>query len=114
MPTKATASLWLKCARKRWISTKLSQGPGYSNEKLSLNFQSIELRSLLAVFADFTNINIVTSDTVTGAMTLRLQDVPWDQALQIIMEAKGLGMRKPETCSGLLPKMKSMIGPKGF
>jgi type IV pilus assembly protein PilQ len=56
------------------------------------------------VFADFTNINIVTSDTVTGAMTLRLQDVPWDQALQIIMEAKGLGMRKTGNVLWIAPK----------
>ena len=73
---------------------KLSQGPGYSGEKLSLNFQNIEVRSLLQVIADFTNFNIVTSDSVTGAVTLRLKDVPWDQALDIIMQAKGLGMRK--------------------
>jgi type IV pilus assembly protein PilQ len=90
--------------QKKVDLNKLSQGPGYSNEKLSLNFQSIELRSLLAVFADFTNINIVTSDTVTGAMTLRLQDVPWDQALQIIMEAKGLGMRKTGNVLWIAPK----------
>ena len=74
--------------------TKLTQGPGYTGEKLSLNFQNIEVRSLLQVIADFTNFNIVTSDSVTGAVTLRLKDVPWDQALDIIMQAKGLGMRK--------------------
>lgn len=94
----------IEVRQKKVDLNKLSQGPGYSNEKLSLNFQSIELRSLLAVFADFTNINIVTSDTVTGAMTLRLQDVPWDQALQIIMEAKGLGMRKTGNVLWIAPK----------
>ena len=73
---------------------KLTQGPGYAGEKLSLNFQNIEVRSLLQVIADFTNFNIVTSDSVTGAVTLRLKDVPWDQALEIIMQSKGLGMRK--------------------
>jgi type IV pilus assembly protein PilQ len=73
---------------------KLVQGPGYNGEKLSLNFQNIEVRSLLQVIADFTNFNIVTSDSVTGAVTLRLKDVPWDQALEIILQAKGLGMRK--------------------
>ena len=73
---------------------KLTQGPGYAGEKLSLNFQNIEVRSLLQVIADFTNFNIVTSDSVTGAVTLRLKDVPWDQALDIIMQAKSLGMRK--------------------
>ncbi len=74
--------------------TKLTQGPGYTGEKLSLNFQNIEIRSLLQVIADFTKFNIVTSDAVTGSVTLRLQDVPWDQALDIILQAKSLGMRK--------------------
>jgi len=90
--------------QKKVDLNKLTQGSGYSTEKLSLNFQSIELRSLLAVFADFTNTNIVTSDTVTGAMTLRLQDVPWDQALQIIMDAKGLGMKKTGNVLWIAPK----------
>jgi len=83
---------------------KLSQGPHYTGEKLSLNFQNIEVRSLLQVIADFTNFNIVTSDTVTGALTLRLKDVPWDQALQIIMDAKGLGMRKSGSVLWIAPK----------
>ena len=83
---------------------KLSQGPGYSGEKLSLNFQNIEVRSLLQVIADFTNFNIVTSDSVTGAVTLRLKDVPWDQALDIIMQAKGLGMRKSGNVLWIAPK----------
>jgi type IV pilus assembly protein PilQ len=74
--------------------SKLTQGPGYSGEKLSLNFQNIEVRALLQVIADFTNFNMVTSDSVTGSVTLRLKDVPWDQALDIILQAKGLGMRK--------------------
>ena len=83
---------------------KLTQGPGFSGEKLSLNFQNIEVRSLLQVIADFTNFNIVTSDTVTGSLTLRLKDVPWDQALQIIMDAKGLGMRKSGSVLWIAPK----------
>ena len=74
--------------------SKLTQGKGFNGEKLSLNFQNIEVRSLLQVIADFTNFNIVTSDSVTGTLTLRLKDVPWDQALEIILQAKGLGMRK--------------------
>ena len=94
----------IEIRQKKVDLNKLTQGPGYSTEKLSLNFQSIELRSLLAVFADFTNTNIVTSDTVTGAMTLRLQDVPWDQALQTIMDAKGLGMRKTGNVLWIAPK----------
>ncbi len=83
---------------------KLSQGPGYTGEKLSLNFQNIEIRSLLQVIADFTNFNIVTSDTVTGAVTLRLKDVPWDQALDIILQAKSLGMRKSGNVLLIAPK----------
>jgi type IV pilus assembly protein PilQ len=68
--------------------------PGYQGEKLSLNFQNVEIRSLLQVIADFTNLNIVTSDSVQGNLTLRLKDVPWDQALDIILQSKGLDMRK--------------------
>lgn len=83
---------------------KLTQGPGYSGQKLSLNFQNIEVRSLLQVIADFTNFNIVTSDSVTGSVTLRLQDVPWDQALDIILQAKGLGMRKTGNVLWIAPK----------
>ncbi len=67
---------------------------GYAGEKLSLNFQNIEVRAVLQVIADFTGLNIVTSDTVTGNLTLRLKDVPWDQAMDIITQSKGLAMRK--------------------
>jgi len=94
----------IEVRQKKVDTSKLSQGPGYTGEKLSLNFQSIEVRSLLQVIADFTNFNIVTSDTVTGSLTLRLKDVPWDQALQIIMDAKGLGMRKSGTVLWIAPK----------
>jgi type IV pilus assembly protein PilQ len=83
---------------------KLSQGPGFTGEKLSLNFQNIEVRALLQVIADFTNFNVVTSDTVTGNVTLRLQDVPWDQALDIILQAKGLGMKKNGNVLWIAPK----------
>ena len=83
---------------------KLTQGPGYSGEKLSLNFQNIEVRALLQVIADFTNFNVVTSDTVTGSVTLRLKDVPWDQALDIILQAKNLGMRKSGNVIWIAPK----------
>ena len=91
--------------RQQKIDTnKLTQGPGYAGEKLSLNFQNIEIRSLLQVIADFTNFNIVASDTVTGAVTLRLKDVPWDQALDIILQARGLGMRKTGNVLLIAPK----------
>lgn len=75
---------------------KLTQGTrqGYKGEKLSLNFQNVEVRAVLQVIADFTGLNIITSDTVTGSLTLRLKDIPWDQALDIIMQTKGLDMRK--------------------
>jgi type IV pilus assembly protein PilQ len=85
-------------------SSKLSQGPGYNGQKLSLNFQNIEVRSLLQVIADFTNFNVITSDSVSGAVTLRLQDVPWDQALDIILQSKGLGMRKTGNVLWIAPK----------
>jgi type IV pilus assembly protein PilQ len=76
--------------------TRLFQGTrqGYQGERLSLNFQNVDVRSLLQVIADFTNLNIITSDSVGGSITLRLKDVPWDQALDIILQSKGLDMRK--------------------
>jgi type IV pilus assembly protein PilQ len=83
---------------------KLTQGPGYTGDKLSLNFQNIEVRALLQVIADFTNFNVVTSDTVTGNVTLRLKDVPWDQALDIIMQARGLGLKKSGNVLWIAPK----------
>ena len=66
----------------------------YQGDPLSLDFQSIEIRDALKVIADFTQINIVTSDAVSGALTLRLKNVPWDQALDVILQAKRLGMRR--------------------
>ncbi|HQS91607.1 type IV pilus secretin PilQ [Polaromonas sp.] len=94
----------LEVRQQKIEPNKLTQGPGYAGEKLSLNFQNIEIRSLLQVIADFTNFNIVTSDTVTGSVTLRLKDVPWDQALDIILQAKGLGMRKTGNVLLIAPK----------
>jgi type IV pilus assembly protein PilQ len=85
---------------------KLVQGSrgGYSGEKLSLNFQNIEVRSVLQVIADFTNLNIITSDTVAGSLTLRLKDVPWDQALDIILQTRGLDMRKNGNVIWIAPR----------
>jgi type IV pilus assembly protein PilQ len=94
----------LEVRQQKIDAAKLTQGPGYNGEKLSLNFQNIEIRSLLQVIADFTNFNIVTSDTVNGAVTLRLKDVPWDQALDIILQAKSLGMRKSGNVLLIAPK----------
>ncbi len=65
----------------------------YTGERLSLNFQSIEVRAVLQLIADFTGINMVTSDTVKGNLTLRLKNVPWDQALDIVLKTKGLAKR---------------------
>lgn len=75
---------------------KLVQGSrtGYQGEKLSLNFQNVDVRRLLQVIGEFTGLNIVVSDTVGGAITLILRDVPWDQALDIVLQQKGLDMRK--------------------
>lgn len=67
---------------------------GYAGEKLTLNFQKIDVREALNVIADFTELNMVISDTVTGNLTLRLKDVPWDQAFDIILQSRGLDMRK--------------------
>ncbi len=67
---------------------------GYTGERLSLNFQNIEVRAILQLIADFTGLNMVTSDAVGGNVTLRLKNVPWDQALDIILRSRGLGMRQ--------------------
>jgi type IV pilus assembly protein PilQ len=77
-------------------ANKLVKGnvPGYSGDKLTLNFQNISTREALSVIADFTGLNMVISDTVSGSLTLRLKDVPWDQAFDIILTSRGLDMRK--------------------
>jgi len=76
----------------------------YVGEKLSLNFQNVEVRSVLQVIADFTGLNIIASDTVSGNLTLRLKDVPWDQALDLIMQTKGLDKRKNGNVIWIAPK----------
>jgi type IV pilus assembly protein PilQ len=81
-----------------------ASGRGYIGDRLSLNFQNIEVRAVLQVIADFTGLNIITSDTVTGNLTLRLKDVPWDQALDIILQSKGLDMRKNGTVVWIAPR----------
>ena len=65
----------------------------YKGDKMSLNFQNIEIRAILQIVADFANLNLVASDTVSGAITLRLKEVPWDQALDIVLKTKGLDKR---------------------
>ena len=83
---------------------KLVAGPGYTGQRLSLNFQSIEIRALLQIIADFSDFNVVTSDTVAGTVTLRLKDVPWDQALDIILQSKGLDKRRSGNVLLIAPK----------
>jgi type IV pilus assembly protein PilQ len=81
-----------------------SDKPIYSGEKLTLNFQNVEVRAVLQVIADFTGLNIIASDTVSGNVTLRLKDVPWDQALDIIMRAKGLDKRASGSVIWIAPR----------
>lgn len=76
------------------LERRAADKPVYTGEKLSLNFQDIDVRSVLQLIADFTNLNLVASDTVQGGITLRLQNVPWDQALDLVLKTKGLDKRK--------------------
>jgi type IV pilus assembly protein PilQ len=76
----------------------------YVGERLSLNFQNVEVRAVLNVIADFTDLNIITSDTVTGNITLRLKDVPWDQALEIILQTRGLDSRRNGNVIWIAPR----------
>ncbi len=84
----------VKPVLKQAQSSEAKDQFGYKGEKLSLNFQNIEVRAVLQLLADFTGLNLVTSDTVQGNVTLRLKNVPWDQALDIILKTKGLAMRQ--------------------
>lgn len=82
----------------------LAFGAPFSGEKISLNFQQIELRALLQVIADFTHINLIASDAVTGSTTVRLMDVPWDQALDIVLQSKGMSSRRQGNVIWVAPK----------
>lgn len=84
---------------------KLAQGTqGYRGEKVTFNFQNVEVRAVLQAIADISGINIITSDSVTGNLTLRLKEVPWDQALDVVLQAKGLDMRKNGNVMWIAPK----------
>ena len=84
---------------------RLTQGTqGYRGEKLSFNFQNVEVRAALQAIADISGLNIITSDSVTGNLTLRLREVPWDQALDVVLQAKGLDMRKNGNVLWIAPK----------
>jgi len=84
--------------------SRATQRGRYTGEKLSLNFQNVEVRAVLQVIADFTDLNIITSDTVTGNITLRLKDVPWDQALEIILQTRGLDSRRAGNVIWIAPR----------
>jgi type IV pilus assembly protein PilQ len=84
--------------------SRATQRGRYTGEKLSLNFQNVEVRAVLNVIADFTDLNIITSDTVSGNITLRLKDVPWDQAMEIILQTRGLDSRRSGNVVWIAPR----------
>ena len=88
---------------KETAAEKQKKEFAFKGERLSLNFQSIEIRAVLQLIADFTDLNLITSDTVTGNVTLRLKNVPWDQALDIILRSKGLAMVKDGNVISVAP-----------
>ncbi len=92
--SKNIFTIELKPLEKEELERKIKDRFGFTGEKLSLNFQDIEIRAVLQLLADFTEQNLVVSDTVSGKLTLRLKNVPWDHALDIILKSKALGMRK--------------------
>src|SRR5471032_504030 len=92
---------------------KLTQGTqGYRGEKLSFNFQNVEVRAALQAIADISGLNIITSDSVSGNLTLRLKEVPWDQALDVVLQAKGLDMRKNGNVLLIAPKEELLTKEK--
>ncbi|MCD2517027.1 type IV pilus secretin PilQ [Massilia sp. G4R7] len=92
---------------------RLAQGTtGYRGEKLSFNFQNVDVRAALQAIADISGLNIITSDSVTGNLTLRLKDVPWDQALDVVLQAKGLDMRKNGNVLWIAPKEELLTKEK--
>lgn len=93
----------VKPIAKETAAEKLKKKFAFKGERLSLNFQSIEVRAVLQLIADFTDLNLIVSDTVTGEVTLRLKNVPWDQALDIILRSKGLAMIKDGNVISVAP-----------
>jgi type IV pilus assembly protein PilQ len=87
-------------------------GTGYRGEKVSFNFQNIEVRQALQAIADLSGLNIIASDSVTGSLTLHLKDVPWDQGLDVILQAKGLDMRKNGNVLWIAPKEELLTKEK--
>ncbi|MFT5642793.1 MAG: type IV pilus assembly protein PilQ [Janthinobacterium sp.] len=94
-------------------ANKLTQGTqGYRGEKLTFNFQNVEVRAALQAIADISGLNIITSDSVSGNLTLRLKEVPWDQALDVILQAKGLDMRKNGSVLWIAPREELLAKEK--
>ncbi|WP_317203201.1 type IV pilus secretin PilQ [Janthinobacterium sp.] len=94
-------------------ANKLTQGTqGYRGEKLSFNFQNVEVRAALQAIADISGLNIITSDSVSGNLTLRLREVPWDQALDVVLQAKGLDMRKNGSVLWIAPREELLTKEK--
>jgi type IV pilus assembly protein PilQ len=92
---------------------RLVQGTqGYKGEKISFNFQNVDVRAALQAVADISGLNIIASDSVTGSLTLQLKQVPWDQALDVIMQAKGLDMRKNGNVLLIAPKEELLTKEK--
>jgi type IV pilus assembly protein PilQ len=92
---------------------RLTQGQqGYRGEKISFNFQNVEVRAALQAVADISGLNIIASDSVSGSLTLQLKQVPWDQALDVIMQAKGLDMRKNGNVLWIAPKEELLTKEK--
>jgi len=91
---------------------KLGGPQGFRGEKISFDFQNIEVRAALQAVADISGLNIIAADTVSGSLTLRLKDVPWDQALDVILQSKGLDMRKNGTVLWIAPKEELLTKEK--
>ncbi len=92
------AIAWRVSAQTQDVAT------AYSGAPMSMNFQNIEVRTALQVVADFTGLNVVTSDSVTGSLSLRLHQVPWDQVLDIMAQAKGLSLRRQGNVIWVAPR----------
>ena len=89
-----TYTVEFRALTRQEVEAKRARNKVYEGERLSLNFQDIEVRAVLQLLADFTGLNMVVSDSVSGRITLRLKNVPWDQAMDIILKTKGLSMRR--------------------
>ena len=94
----------VEVAPRRKVANAPEEKPAYTGERLTLNFQDIETRAVLQLLADASGQNIVVSDSVSGSVTLRLQNVPWDQALDIVLRTKGLDKRRQDNVIIVAPQ----------